>query len=287
MLLQRHWCKKVLRLPGLCGSSRLGANLSISSSSANKIEDAQRRLQALCTGSQKVLAFVCDVRREDDVEKMVTAASAALGVPDMVIPCAGLALPGYFLSVPTATFRDQMDLNYFGSLYLVKACVKLMAPKKRGHVVFISSAAALGAFVGYSMYCPTKYAVRGLAEALRNELLLHNISVSIFYPSSMKTPGYEEEEKRKPAECKEIEGSASVFTAAASAQHLLAGLRAGQYQITQEVGTWLLRVAGNGVAPRNFLLLEALLVIPVAAFGAGFSFYMDWVVRRSPNAKRP
>jgi hypothetical protein len=45
-------------------------------------------------------------------------------------------------------------------------------------------------------------------------------------------------------------------------------------------------MASNGVAPRNFLLLELLLSGLVTLFGSCFSWYMDWVVKRSPNARR-
>ncbi len=54
--------------------------------------------------------------------------------------------------------------------------------------------------------------------------------VNIFFPSSMKTPGFEEEERTKPTECKQIEGTASLFSSADSAAHLLDGLR--------KVDTW-------------------------------------------------
>jgi 3-dehydrosphinganine reductase len=54
--------------------------------------------------------------------------------------------------------------------------------------------------VGYSSYAPTKFALRGLADSLRNELCGTGVGVSIFYPSNMATPGFEQENRTKPRE---------------------------------------------------------------------------------------
>jgi NAD(P)-dependent dehydrogenase (short-subunit alcohol dehydrogenase family) len=107
----------------------------------------------------------------------VAAAGAAHGRPaDYLILCAGLSNPGYFLEQSVDTFRRQMDLNYFGSLHAVKALVpSLVEAKQPATVVFVSSAAAFCGMVGYSQYCASKFAVRGLADCLRNELLPHKV----------------------------------------------------------------------------------------------------------------
>jgi 3-dehydrosphinganine reductase len=47
----------------------------------------------------------------------------------------------------------------------------------QGQIVIVASAAAVVSFIGYSTYAPTKFALRGLADALRNEFLGFNVSV--------------------------------------------------------------------------------------------------------------
>ena len=66
--------------------------------------------------------------------------------------------------------------------------------------ILYSSAVAFCGMVGYSAYAPTKFALRGLADCLRNELVGSGVKVSIFYPSNMDTPGFAVENKTKPAE---------------------------------------------------------------------------------------
>ena len=132
---------------------------------------------------------------------------------DFVFCCAGVAKPGLFLETPTETFNQQMQLNYMGIVKSLKVftpeLIKSSHPKKRA--ILVSSAMGLVGFIGYSQYSASKFAVRGLAECLRNEFLSYGIGVSIFHASSMDSPGYEVEEQSKPEITKKIEGTATLF----------------------------------------------------------------------------
>ena len=57
---------------------------------------------------------------------------------------------------------------------------------------------------GFTSYAPPKAAVRALADALRSELVSTGVSVSVAYPPDTATPGFEKEEKVKPAETKAL-----------------------------------------------------------------------------------
>lgn len=61
-----------------------------------------------------------------------------------------------------------MDINYFGCLYTSRlATESLISNKKKGKLVFFSSATAVCGMIGYSQYTPSKYALRGLTDCLR------------------------------------------------------------------------------------------------------------------------
>lgn len=68
---------------------------------------------------------------------------------------------------------------------------------KGGKIVFVSSMLGMLSFAGYGSYSPTKYAVRGLADTLRNELQQFDISVHIFFPGGIKSPGFDKEVNEK------------------------------------------------------------------------------------------
>src|SRR5579872_6205364 len=119
---------------------------------------------------RRVCSYSADVADRTEIEKAVKAAIADLGAPDMIVTSAGVSEPGYFAELPADNFERAMAVNYFGTLYAVRAALPSMRAKKRGQVVLISSGAALMGIFGYSSYGPSKFAVRGLAETLRAEL---------------------------------------------------------------------------------------------------------------------
>jgi 3-dehydrosphinganine reductase len=71
-------------------------------------------------------------------------------------------------------------------------------------VVVLTYTAGMVGIIGYSTYSPTKFALRGLADVLRNEMAPYGVKVSIVYPPDTDTPGFREEMKTKPPACKEI-----------------------------------------------------------------------------------
>ena len=59
-----------------------------------------------------------------------------------------------------------MELNYLGVLHAVRAVLPAMVDRGHGHLVLISSLSGLMGVFGYGAYTPTKFAIRGLGEAL-------------------------------------------------------------------------------------------------------------------------
>ncbi|GAA5825434.1 hypothetical protein JCM11251_006981 [Rhodosporidiobolus azoricus] len=150
-----------------------------------------------------------------------------------------------------------MEWNFRTCLNTVHEGVKAMKEegKKGGTVVLVSSIAALMSFTGYSSYSPSKYAIRGLAEALRTELQLYDIDVHLFLPATILSPGFGNEEKVKPEITKRIEGPDEGMTPEAVAQRLIQGVERGDFYITYEpVGHMLAN--SRGITPRNNILMS-------------------------------
>ena len=128
-------------------------------------------------------------------------------------------------------FERTMAVNYFGSLYCIKAALPAMEKRGQGHLVIISSGAGLMGIYGYSPYSPTKFALRGLAESLRGELK-PSVGVSIVYPPDTETPQLAAELKTKPLETQEITGTAKTWSAEAVAQEIVRGIYQKSFMIT-------------------------------------------------------
>lgn len=269
------FCQKLLKegIHSLCIISRNPERLQIAVDTLlkNKIQE-----------SQIVVGLTADVGNEEEISKRVEEWIKEHGPPDVVVTCAGAAKPGEFLDCPNSDFQSQINLNYLGTVFTLKAALPSMVQTgKGGHLIIVSSALGLISFTGYSAYSASKYALRGLAESLRNELKMHNIFVSIYYPSNIDSPGFAEENRRKPQLTKEIEGTAALFTPEQAATQLYEGLQKGQFAITSELPIEVLRMSTNSIQPRNYPLLEFLispLLVPISSL---LRTYYDFIVSTS------
>lgn len=203
-----------------------GARVSLVARDAGKLAAAQ----AAVGGA--TFTTTADVAVESDVLAALAAAERAHGPVDVLIASAGIARPGYFDEVPVAVFERTMAVNYFGTLYALKAVVPAMRRRGRGAVVLVSSGAGLHGFFGYTPYSPTKFALRGLAESLRAELVDTGVHVMIVYPPDTDTPQLAEENRTKPVETQAITAGGGLWSADAVARVTLDGLARRKFAVT-------------------------------------------------------
>lgn len=267
--------------------AQAGAKVSIVARGLANLEAAKAEIEAVSKNKSPVFIQSCDVTNFEAVQSAVSAANKFQGrATDHVLCSAGLSQPGYFLDTDVSVFRKMMDLNYFGTLHTIKAALPAMVEQDEGgQIVLVSSGLALISWIGYGQYSGSKYATRGLADSLRNELKLYNIRVSIFYPGNIDSPGFVEEEKTKPEETKTIEGITELTHPDSVAQSLINGISDGQYSITNEFMIFVLRVIANGVAPRHNTVLEMVLLPIVVPVQIGFGWFMDFTVWQSAKKK--
>ncbi len=181
--------------------------------------------------SQRIHSLSCDVTNYGKLNELLTQWTEEAGLPDLVINSAGVTYPGYFQELDVDIFHWLMDVNYFGTLHVIKSLIPSMITRGSGNIVNISSQAGFIGVFGYSGYSASKYAVRGLSDVLRAELKPLGIQVSIVFPPDTQTPQLDFETPLKPIETKEIAGSASVMTAEAVAEAILRGISKGRYVI--------------------------------------------------------
>lgn len=135
----------------------------------------------------------------------------AIGLPDVLINSAATAESGYVYELPTEAFKRQIEINYLGTVYMVKALLPDMMQRRSGTIVNITSMAGAIGLYGYTAYGASKFAVCGFSEALRSEMKPYDVRVVLVYPPDTDTPQLAEDIKTRPPET-------SAFTAAASVQ---------------------------------------------------------------------
>lgn len=124
---------------------------------------------------------------------------AANGPIYMLVNCPGMAICGTIADTCVQTARRLMDINYFGTFQPTRYVIEgLRCRADGGIIVLTSSVAGLMGVYGMGAYCASKFALRGLAEALALENAHLGISVTLALPGDTDTPGYETENTSKP-----------------------------------------------------------------------------------------
>jgi 3-dehydrosphinganine reductase len=220
---------------GLALARRLAAagwNVTILARDPTRLAAAQSELSGRCGAGQRIMTAAADVADGAAVERAVHEAIASLGPPKLLVASAGIVVPGTFDALPLEAFRRTMEVNYFGTLHLVRAALPAMRRARQGRIVMIASGAAFIGVYGYTAYAPSKFAVRGLAEALRSELAPDGIGVSVAFPPDTDTPMLADEIRTRPAATSRIAGSATVLSADAVADAILRGVERRRFAIT-------------------------------------------------------
>ncbi len=241
---------------GLAIAHRLlarGMHVTIVARNAERLAAAEAGLtRSRASHSQRLLAISADVASEPATRAAMEQAIAELGPPDLLITSAGVGgFVGRFEDVPLEEFESVMAVNYLGSVYCARAVLPSMRARRRGHICFVSSGAALIGVYGYSVYAPTKFALRGLADVLRAELKRDDVKVSICYPPDTDTPMLQEEIATAPPETRAISASAGLWTADDVARVTLKGIDAQRFEIPIGTELWALQhfrgIASGGI----------------------------------------
>jgi 3-dehydrosphinganine reductase len=217
-----------------------GANVTLIARRAEILAAAAEEIRGSAGSSgNEILVLSADVADRASVSGAIADAGARFGTADVLVTSAGIVRPGYFHDLPIETFEEQMRVNYFGTLYAISAVLPAMRARGKGHIAMVSSGAGLMGIFGYTAYSPTKFALRGLAEALRGELRLDGIDLTIVYPPDTDTPQLHAENLVKPAETKLITGSAKVWSAEGVADRIVKGVEKKRFVVAPgwEMGT--------------------------------------------------
>ena len=191
-----------------------GANVLIVSRHQSKLDLAIKQIEAVRQSSKQILrSLSLDVTDYLKVNETLNAFVKKNGCMDILINCAGYSHPAFFAETPIKVFHDMMNLNYFGTVNVLKTLVPYMIQKRQGQIINVSSMAGYLGLFGYSGYCGTKFAIIGLSEALKRELKPYNIYVSVVCPPATQTVGFDKENKNKPEEVLNIEKKAKILSA--------------------------------------------------------------------------
>jgi NAD(P)-dependent dehydrogenase (short-subunit alcohol dehydrogenase family) len=136
----------------------------------------------------KALSIPTDVTKPASVQACFRKAVARFGRIDVVVNNAGVMIPAQVADIRAADLQKMLDVNLFGALWVMQAAVKAMRAQGGGHIVNVASLAGRRGFSPLGGYSATKFALVGLTEALRTELVGEPVNVSLVMPGVIDTP---------------------------------------------------------------------------------------------------
>jgi short-subunit dehydrogenase len=160
-----------------------GCVLGLVSRSEDELRDLAGRLPSPSNGSDGHEVLVADVGDGEEIGDAVER----FGAIDVLVANAGVADYGPFVDMDLDLVERMTRVNWLGTVYTVRAALPAMLDRGRGHLVIVSSGAALRSFPRAAVYGATKAAQRAFAEALWHELAGTGLDLTLVYPGEIRT----------------------------------------------------------------------------------------------------
>ncbi len=156
-----------------------GARVAIAARRGERIQALAAELTA--TGAE-VLAIPTDVTDEAAVRALIAQTVERFGGLDVLIPNAGFGGRAAIVEGNTARWKEMLDTNIYGVLLTLHHGVPHLLARGGGDVVLLGSVAGRTVTTGGAAYSASKFAVRAISEALRQEMSRQRVRVTLLEP---------------------------------------------------------------------------------------------------------
>ncbi|MEN4760789.1 SDR family NAD(P)-dependent oxidoreductase [Chryseobacterium sp. C39-AII1] len=157
----------------------------------DKVAATARNVSALQDLKDKygdhILPLKLDVNNRSEVFEVTEQVEKHFGRIDVLINNAGFGLFGTTEETTEQQAREQMETNFFGSLWVAQAVLPVMRKQKSGHIIQISSFLGLTTLPLLGLYNASKFAVEGLIETIGSETAHLGIKTTLIEPNGFAT----------------------------------------------------------------------------------------------------
>jgi 3-oxoacyl-[acyl-carrier protein] reductase len=161
-----------------------GASIILTARRAERLEQLAEEIEKL--GGKSVIV-VGDAREETTAIKAVAAAIEFGGHIDILLNNAGMGIYKNLIDTNADEYDTMMDTNMRSGFLFTRHVVPQMIKQGSGTILMLSSMAGVYGFAGEAVYCATKFAQVGFAQALDRELRPNGIKVGAICPGGVKT----------------------------------------------------------------------------------------------------
>jgi len=161
-----------------------GASLVLTARRKDRLEDLALKVEEL---GGKAAVVVGDARDEEYAKQAVAAALKEFSSLDILINNVGVGNYKDLIETSAEEYDEMMDTNMRSTFLFTRHAVPVMIDQGSGTILVVSSMAGVYGFGGEAVYCATKFAQVGFAQALDNELRPLGIKVGAICPGGVKT----------------------------------------------------------------------------------------------------
>ena len=161
-----------------------GANLVVTARRQERLAELEAAVQ---TAGGKAVSLMGDAKDEETARQAVDLAIKSFGSLDILLNNVGVGNYKNLLDTSAEEYDEMMDSNMRSTFLFTRHAVPLMIRQGSGTILMISSMAGVYGFGGEAVYCATKFAQVGFAQALDKELRPYGIKVGVICPGGVKT----------------------------------------------------------------------------------------------------
>ncbi|HEY3331584.1 MAG TPA: SDR family oxidoreductase [Capsulimonadaceae bacterium] len=164
--------------------SNRGAKIAVCAKDAAELEDAKTDLRKR---GANVFTYVCDMTNQSEVKELIAAVENHFGAVDVLVNNAGVMQVGPMDDMTIEDYETAMRVHYWAPLYASLEVVPGMRRRKSGRIVNVSSIGGMVSVPHLLPYSASKFALVGLSEGMRSELMGDNIYVTTVSPGLLRT----------------------------------------------------------------------------------------------------
>ena len=166
--------------------AKMGMNVFLTSTKKQSLSKLQKKI-IKDTDNRNISYKSADLTKLSDIKQLIKQVRKDFGTIDILLNCAGIFSQKLMLSSSLDEFEDTFAVNVKAPYILCNEFGNDMVKKKWGRIVNIGSSAAYNGVANQSIYCSTKYALRGLSSSIVQELKKSNVRVFFVSPGTIQT----------------------------------------------------------------------------------------------------